>query len=473
MAKSYEELKRQAAVIKNETEVGANTANRVGAMFEDAIDFSYSALAVANAAVGQANDAADRANAAQQSADTAQQTANAAQQSADTAQQTANAAQQSADTASTKVEELKQQVGGLITAQNIYDALPKGSILQSAYGNIFGDKWAPMENVVTWDLSNVEEIDGTVIKGYMKAVYAKGYYYCYVLGGYLYYSSDLESWQLADLRGDGQLYNLLSLTYSKTNDTLFATAIVDENNTVKSYYSKDGITWNEYTVGDAVIVGFVVSGNNTMLATVIDGTFEKIKYYIADGTDIESVSWSLLSDKEYIPTLYSAGCIYFDDTRSRYITVTGDGIYEKGDDTTSLLELKSSLPENIAMPELSANDKDNTYILRSRWDIHRFTYIAKNKDTSTWEEFKVQVSTDGEMLSSFVFSIKDIYYVLQPVTFVGGTLDSITLMGYAVFEYAVTDGEYFIGFNFTEGKIYRTKLAQALEAVQYGYIKIE
>lgn len=459
MAKSYEQLKQQAAVIKNETTQGANTAQRVGTMFEDAIDFSYSALAVANAAVGQANNAADRAN--------------AAQQSANTAQQTANAAQQSADAASTKVDELKQQVGGLITAQNIYDALPKGSILQSAYGNIFGDRWALMENVVTWDVSSMEEIGGTAIKSWMNVIYAKGYYYCYGIGMGILYSSDLNTWNIADLRGDGQNYSLFSLIYSKSNDTLFATAIVDENDTVKSYYSKDGITWNEYTVGDAVIVGFVVSGNNTMLAAVIDGTSEKMKYYIADGTDIESVSWSLLSDIEYTATLYSAGHIYFDDTRGKYITITGDGIYEKDDDTTSLLEFKSPLPENIAMPELSANDKDNTYILRSRWDIHRFTYIAKNKDTSTWEEFKVQVSTDGEMLSSFVFSIKDIYYVLQPATFVGGTLDSITLMGYPVFEYAVTDGEYFIGFNFTEGKIYRTKLAQALEAVQYGYIKIE
>lgn len=434
MAKSYEQLKQQAAVIKNETTQGANTASRVGAMFEDVIDFSYSVIAVANAA------------------------------------------QQSADTASTKVEELKQQVGGLITAQNIYDALPKGSILQSAYGNIFGDKWAPIENVVTWDLSNVEGIDGTVIKGYMNAVYAKGYYYCYGIGMGILYSSDLNKWNIADLRGNGQKYELFSLTYSKSNDTLFATAMVDENNTVKSYYSKDGIAWNEYTVGDAVIVGFVVSGNNTMLATAVfnvTGSAEKMKYYIANGTDIESASWSLLSDKEYIPTTYSAGCIYFDDTRSKYITVTGDGIYEKDDDTTSLLELKSPIPGNIAMPELSANDKDNTYILRSKWDIHRFTYIAKNKDTSTWEEFKVQVSTDGEMLSSFVFSIKDIYYVLLPAIFVGGALDSITLMGAALLEYAVTDGEYFIGFNFTEGQIYRMKLAQALEAVQYGYIKIE
>lgn len=371
-----------------------------------------------------------------------------------------------------KISENKKQIDGLITAQKIYDALPKGSILQSAYGNIFGDKWTPMENAVTWDLSNAEEIDSTAIKGRVNVIYAKGCYYCYGIGLFILYSSDLNTWNIADLRGDGLNYSLFSLIYNKSNDTLFATAIIDENGTVKSYYSKDGITWNEYTVGDAVIVGFVVSGNNTMLATVIDGTSEKMKYYIADGTDIESVSWSLLSDKEYIPTLYSTGCIYFDDIRGKYITATGDGIYEKGDDTTSLLELKSSLPENVIMPELSANDKDNTYILRSQWDIHRFTYIAKNKDTSTWEEFKVQVSTDGEMLSSFVFSIKDIYYVLQPATFVGGALDSITPMGYPVFEYAVTDGEYFIGFNFTEGKIYRMKLAQALDPVQYGYIKV-
>lgn len=453
MAKSYEELKQQAAVIKNETEVGANTANRVGTMFEDGIDFSNSILAIANTALGNAASA---------------------QQTANTAQHTANTAQQSADAASTKVEELKQQVGGLITAQNIYDALPKGSILQSAYGNIFGDKWKPMNGVTVWDVSNMEEIDGTAIKERaINALYVKGYYYCYAPGAYLYYSSDLTVWNIVDLRGDGQPCIILSVAYCKSNDTIFATVIIDENNTVKSYYSKDGVTWNEYIVEETTVVGFISSGGKTMLASTIDAAFEKMKYYIADGTDIESASWSLLSDKEYTPTLYSAGYIYFDDTRSKYITVTGDGIYEKDDDTTSLLELKSPIPENIAMPELSANDKDNTYILRSQWDIHRFTYVAKNKDTSTWEEFKVQTSTDGEMLSSWVFSIKDIYYVLQPATFVGGTLDSITIMGFPIFEYAVTDGEYFIGFNFTEGKIYRTKLAQALEPVQYGYIKIE
>ena len=40
MAKSYEELKQKAAVIKNETSDGANTAKRIGTMFEDAIDFT-------------------------------------------------------------------------------------------------------------------------------------------------------------------------------------------------------------------------------------------------------------------------------------------------------------------------------------------------------------------------------------------------------------------------------------------------
>ena len=462
MAKSYEQLKQQAAVIKNETTQGANTASRVGAMFEDAIDFSYSALAVANAAVGQANDAADRAN--------------TAQQSANTAQQTANTAQQSADAASTKVEELKQQVGGLITAQNIYDALPKGSILQSAYGNIFGDKWAPMENLLGWDLSGVEEIDGTAIKGASRALYAKGYYYCSAFGVGIVYSSDLITWSPVDIKGDTSPYYLLNFYYDKSSDLLvasFVDTVEEEPETVIIYISKDGLTWNEYSLGNDLMAVNIVSGKNSMMATVGDISSGEISFYVAEGVDLETASWKLVPEQRFTPLIYTLSHIYYDETRSKFIIITGDGIYEKNDDTTSLLELKSSLPENVIMPELSANDKDNTYILRSRWDIHRFTYIAKNKDTSTWEEFKVQVSTDGEMLSSFVFSIKDIYYVLQPAIFVGGALDSITLMVAAVLEYAVTDGEYFIGFNFTEGKIYRMKLAQALEPIQYGYIKIK
>lgn len=455
MAKSYEELKRQAAVIKNETEVGANTANRVGTMFEDGIDFSNSILAIANTASGNAASA---------------------QQTANTAQQTANTAQQSADAASTKVEELKQQVGGLITAQNIYDALPKGSILQSAYGNIFGDKWVPMENVVTWNVSNMEEIEGTAIKGASRALYAKGYYYCSAFGIGIVYSSDLITWKPVDIKGDTSPYYLLNFYYDKSSDLLvasFVDAVEEGSETVRIYISEDGLTWNEYSLGNDLIAANIVSGKNSMMATVGDISSGEISFYVAEGVDLETASWKLVPEQRFTPLSYTFSHIYYDETRSKFIIITGDGIYEKNDDTTSLLELKAPIPEYIAMLELSANDKDNTYILRSQWDIHRFTYIAKNKDTSTWEEFKVQVSTDGEMLSSWVFSIKDIYYVLQPATFVGGSLDSITHMGGAAFEYAVTDGEKFIGFNFTEGKIFRMKLAQALEPVQYGYIKIE
>ena len=446
MAKSYEELKRQAAVIKNETEVGANTANRVGTMFEDGIDFSNSILAIANTASGNAASA----------------------------QQTANTAQQSAGAASTKVEELKQQVGGLITAQNIYDALPKGSILQSAYGNIFGDKWVPMENVVTWNVSNMEEIEGTAIKGASRALYAKGYYYCSVFGIGIVYSSDLRTWSPVDIKGDTSPYYLLNFYYDKSSDLLvasFVDAVEEGSETVRIYISKDGLTWNEYSLGNDLIAVNIVSGKNSMMATVGDISSGEISFYVAEGVDLETASWKLVPEQSFTPLNYILSHIYYDETRSKFIIITGDGIYERNDDSTSQLELKSAIPSALMLPEISSNDGDNIYILRD-FDGPK-TYIAKNKDTSTWEEFKVQVSTDGEMLSSFVFSIKDTYYVLQPATFVGGALDSITLMGYPVFEYAVTDGEYFIGFNFTEGKIYRTKLAQALEAVQYGYIKIE
>lgn len=453
MAKSYEQLKQQAAVIKNETEVGANTANRVGTMFEDGIDFSNSILAIAN---------------------TASENAASAQQTANTAQQTANTAQQSADEASSKVEELKQQVGGLITAQNIYDALPKGSILQSAYGNIFGNKWKPMDGVVTWDLSNVEEIDGTAIKGALRALYAKGYYYCSTFGIGIVYSSDLITWSPVDIKGDASPYYLLNFYYDKSGDLLVASfidAVEEGSETVRIYISEDGLTWNEYSLGNGLIAVNIVYGKNSMMATIGDIPSGEISFYVAEGVDLETASWKLVSEQRFTPLNYILSHIYYDETRSKFIIITGDGIYERNDDSTSQLELKSAIPSALMLPEISSNDGDNIYILRD-FDGPK-TYIAKNKDTSTWEEFKVQTSTDGEMLSSWVFSIKDVYYVLQPATFVGGALDSITLMGYAVFEYAVTDGENFIGFNFTEGKIYRTKLAQALEAVQYGYIKIE
>ena len=374
-------------------------------------------------------------------------------------------------------EVFKEPTPYVLTSSKIYDVLPKGSILQSAYGNIFGDKWAPMENVVTWDLSGVEEIDGTAIKGASRALYAKGYYYCSLFGVGIVYSSDLITWSFVDIKGDTSPYYLLNFYYDKSSDLLvafFIDAVEEDPQTTRIYISKDGLAWNEYSLGNDLIAAYIVSGKNTMMATVVDISSGEISFYVAEGVDLETASWKLVPEQRFTPLSYTLSHIYYDETRSKFIIITGDGIYEKNDDTTSLLELKAPIPEYITMPELSANDKDNTYILRSQWDIHRFTYIAKNKDTTTWEEFKVQVSTDGEMLSSFVFSIKDIYYVLQPATFVGGALDNITpIMGYPVFEYAVTDGENFIGFNFTEGKIYKLKLAQVLEKVQYGYIKIQ
>ena len=372
-----------------------------------------------------------------------------------------------------KISENKKQIDGLITAQKIYDALPKGSILQSAYGNIFGDKWVPMENVVTWNVSNMEEIEGTAIKGASRALYAKGYYYCSVFGIGIVYSSDLRTWSPVDIKGDTSPYYLLNFYYDKSSDLLvasFVDAVEEGSETVRIYISKDGLTWNEYSLGNDLIAVNIVSGKNSMMATVGDISSGEISFYVAEGVDLETASWKLVPEQSFTPLNYILSHIYYDETRSKFIIITGDGIYERNDDSTSQLELKSAIPSALMLPEISSNDGDNIYILRD-FDGPK-TYIAKNKDTSTWEEFKVQVSTDGEMLSSFVFSIKDTYYVLQPATFVGGALDSITPMGYPVFEYAVTDGEYFIGFNFTEGKIYRMKLAQALDPVQYGYIKV-
>lgn len=121
MAKTYEELLEQAAIIRDETAAGKNTATRVGGTITDAVDYvkelqdtykgihaeaaeakttanaakvtaaeaktnagsarsiAQSALLNANAASGTANEAKAKSEAAQEAANTAQQTAAAAQ----------------------------------------------------------------------------------------------------------------------------------------------------------------------------------------------------------------------------------------------------------------------------------------------------------------------------------------------------------------------------------------------------------
>ena len=123
MAKTYEELLEQAAIIRDETAAGKNTATRVGGTITDAVDYvkelqdtyagiheeaaeakTAAAAAKTTAAEAKMNATAamNTARSASLNATAANSTANEAKAKAEAAQEAANTAQQTADAAQTK-----------------------------------------------------------------------------------------------------------------------------------------------------------------------------------------------------------------------------------------------------------------------------------------------------------------------------------------------------------------------------------
>lgn len=138
MAKTYEELLEQAAIIRDETAAGKNTATRVGGTITDAVDYvkelqdTYKGIHAeaaaakteaaaakstaseakmnATAAMNTARSASLNANAASSTANDAKAKAEAAQEAANTAQQTAAAAQTKNADQDTRIAALLQDI---------------------------------------------------------------------------------------------------------------------------------------------------------------------------------------------------------------------------------------------------------------------------------------------------------------------------------------------------------------------------
>lgn len=135
MAKTYEELLEQAAIIRDETAAGKNTATRVGGTITDAVDYvkelqdtykgihaeaaaakteAAAAKSTASEAKMNATAAMNTARSASLNATAASGTANEAKAKADAAQEAANTAQQTAAAAQTKNADQDTRIAALL-----------------------------------------------------------------------------------------------------------------------------------------------------------------------------------------------------------------------------------------------------------------------------------------------------------------------------------------------------------------------
>lgn len=178
MAKTYEELLEQAAIIRDETAAGKNTATRVGGTITDAVDYvkelqdtykgihaeaaeakteataakntaadakmnatlamntARSASLNATAASGTANEAKAKADAAQESANTAQQTADAAQETATAASTAAQDAKSAADNANNIATEAKTKNTDQDERLDAIEKTVNGNVIDTSFKNI-------------------------------------------------------------------------------------------------------------------------------------------------------------------------------------------------------------------------------------------------------------------------------------------------------------------------------------------------
>ena len=128
MAKTYEELLEQAAIIRDETAAGKNTATRVGGTITDAVDYvknlqdtyagihaeAAEAKTTANAAKLTAAEAKTNAGSARSIAQSALLTAKAAKATADGIAATAQEAKEAADAAQTAAETAQTTAAALL-----------------------------------------------------------------------------------------------------------------------------------------------------------------------------------------------------------------------------------------------------------------------------------------------------------------------------------------------------------------------
>ena len=141
MAKTYEELLEQAAIIRDETAAGKNTATRVGGTITDAVDYvkelqdTYEGIhAEASAAKQAAAEAKVTAAEAKTSATTARNNANSAVFTATAASGTANEAKETADAAKATADAAQAAAE---TAQTTAAALLRDTPLEGRHMNMF------------------------------------------------------------------------------------------------------------------------------------------------------------------------------------------------------------------------------------------------------------------------------------------------------------------------------------------------
>lgn len=510
MAKTYEVLQAQADVIKNETVQGANTADRVGQMFKDTLEF---------------------ANEAKETADTANSVANEAKKVADTAAEDISALE-------TDVTKIKQNVGELeenesllileykgtdnatrmsvphdkrkkglkitysaiegwkteqyvgintddaswgnisnweidgggekVTKEKVLAVLPIGTILQSQDGNIFGEDWQPTAEELVFKEGTTST--SSEIMGCSEFLRTGDTYFAWkslFAGGGGFSSQDLSTWKEFQL-ADGK--KPISLAYSEGKDKLFG-VFVDTGSMVGSVAMLSGPLWAKFTKFPAGVTPFsVMAGDNTVVVLCVDTGNNSITAYESqiDGsvvTDWSEITFGVSTENaSYLQYVY-------DKKNNEFVIIDNNDVYTKKDELSAPITKKATW--NVAgangIYRICLNEDKKEFVISEQ---DTAIYMARNKDVTSWEKVQLAGSDNLSGMQAIV-SFGGMYYLCGNTTM---AIDDFSMAPSVVNQEthnAVTDGTNFIGFNAENGKIYKGPLAYYVEGLKYGYKKIK
>lgn len=358
----------------------------------------------------------------------------------------------------------------ILTKEKIYDVLPKGSLMFSTVGNIFGENWIPANDILLWD--NGEFKSALETKNNTNILYAqnKCFVYRQMYNPILKYSEDYNTWNDINITTESNEI-IIDFVYIKSKNCFIAIIANGETNKGYLMYSDDTITWKKFSKEFDKIPIKIQEGKNTIILFTANTDNTNLDVYETELNDKENSEWDLIETKSFILSnpLYIQSI--YDDVREKFIIIDNQKSYEKDDIKQSKIEEKGVWADNTYTSYfITYNNKRNEYIITAK---QKAVFKAINKDTNNWT--KINIDTTSMKFILEYICINNIYYTTG--FFIATTnienVDEYIANSLVALISITTDGKNIIGLmDSSDGEynMYIVPLA-SVETIKYGYIK--
>lgn len=356
----------------------------------------------------------------------------------------------------------------ILTKERVYSVLPKGSLMFSTVGNIFGEDWIPANDILLWD--NGEFKSALETKNNINILYAQNKCFVYTRLNIpnLKYSEDYDTWNDITIEPNKVMVDFV---YIKSKNCFISMILDGETNKGYLMYSDDGITWKKINNEFDKIPIKIQEGKNTIILFTINNGDTNVDIYETELNNKENSEWDLIETKSFILSSPLSIQSTYDNIREKFIIIDNQKSYEKDDIKQSRIEEKGVWADDTYdLYYITYNNKRNEYIITAQ---QKAVFKATNKDTNNWTKINIAETYMNYILN--IFCINDIYYTtgfLMATTNIENTNEYTTNSLVALID-ITTDGKNIIGLMDSSNKehnMYIVPLA-SVDTIKYGYIK--